>query len=188
MCPWGAALPQHAPRVYARTHPPTHTQCLQAHTLNGGCCRLQPVVGVRMAQYAPILQPRRHHGRTAQLSRSASADTLATVEGQRPGDWLACVEQLQAQLGCSEADAEVYVQRAFGWGARARAYWRHEKARCTACTHFTGLHVCHVQACPGSTHACMNSRRTAAQPCCAPLLALTTLSLPVAPDCTATGV
>eukprot|EP00879_Flechtneria_rotunda_P017144 GHRR01017955.1.p1 GENE.GHRR01017955.1~~GHRR01017955.1.p1 ORF type:complete len:134 (+),score=49.42 GHRR01017955.1:442-843(+) len=35
------------------------------------------------------------------------------------------------QLGFDEADAERFVQRAFGWGPKGRAYWRHEKAEQT---------------------------------------------------------
>ncbi|KAF6265979.1 hypothetical protein COO60DRAFT_1633369 [Scenedesmus sp. NREL 46B-D3] len=31
-------------------------------------------------------------------------------------------------MGISEQQAELFVQRAFGWGAKARSYWRQEKS------------------------------------------------------------
>jgi hypothetical protein len=36
------------------------------------------------------------------------------------------MQRLQ-DMGFSEQQAELFVQRAFGWGPKARSYWRHEK-------------------------------------------------------------
>lgn len=38
-------------------------------------------------------------------------------------------------MGFDQVAAETTVQRAFGWGAKARAYWRHEKVRRTSPYH-----------------------------------------------------
>lgn len=37
------------------------------------------------------------------------------------------MQRLQ-DMGFAEQQAEQCVQRAFGWGAKARSYWRHEKS------------------------------------------------------------
>jgi hypothetical protein len=36
------------------------------------------------------------------------------------------MQRLQ-DMGFTEQQAEQCVQRAFGWGPKARSYWRHEK-------------------------------------------------------------
>jgi hypothetical protein len=36
------------------------------------------------------------------------------------------MQRLQ-DMGFTEQQAELFVQRAFGWGPKARSYWRHEK-------------------------------------------------------------
>lgn len=63
---------------------------------------------------------------TAAAGTSSSLPSLQLCEDLHPEQWQACVSHLQG-LGFHEADAGVYIQRAFGWGAKARAYWRHEK-------------------------------------------------------------
>lgn len=60
------------------------------------------------------------------LSGSTSASSTA---GQGP-EWQACVQRLQC-MGFSDQDAERFVQRAFGWGPKAKSYWRHEKVSST---------------------------------------------------------
>jgi hypothetical protein len=72
------------------------------------------------------------------LAAAAAAPTPAAAAGGGPQDlypeaWEQCVVHLQS-MGFAEADAETYVQRAFGWGAKARSYWRHEKVRTSLLT------------------------------------------------------
>lgn len=57
---------------------------------------------------------------TQQPASSSSPQEL------HPQAWQECLEQVQ-QMGFAEADAAIYLQRAFGWGQKAKAYWRHEK-------------------------------------------------------------
>jgi hypothetical protein len=45
---------------------------------------------------------------------------------ERSEAWEVCMLRLQ-DMGFSEQQAELFVQRAFGWGPKARSYWRHEK-------------------------------------------------------------
>lgn len=57
-------------------------------------------------------------------SHTSNKPSSLSVE-QQPG-WQESVDQLQG-MGFSQVEAEQRVQRAFGWGAKARSYWRHEK-------------------------------------------------------------
>jgi hypothetical protein len=69
----------------------------------------------------------------AQLQQTPApqAGAAASAQDAHPEAWAACVQHVTS-LGFTEAEAGQFVQRAFGWGPRARAYWRHEKARARA--------------------------------------------------------
>lgn len=61
---------------------------------------------------------------TATSTPQPAASSAAAPE--RTEEWSACMQRLQ-DMGFAEQQAEQCVQRAFGWGAKARSYWRHEK-------------------------------------------------------------
>jgi hypothetical protein len=68
----------------------------------------------------------------AASQESLAAAPAAAAQAKYPDAWEQCVAHLQS-MGFAEADAETYVLRAFGWGARARSYWRHDKVRTSSC-------------------------------------------------------
>lgn len=45
-------------------------------------------------------------------------------------------------MGFDQVAAETTVQRAFGWGAKARSYWRHEKVCRTSHPTIATIAVC----------------------------------------------
>jgi len=62
-------------------------------------------------------------GPAAIVQETSTGDVAETQEQL---SWQACVQHIQS-LGFPEEDADRFVQRAFGWGAKAKSYWRHEK-------------------------------------------------------------
>lgn len=83
----------------------------------------------RLASRCRHQQPRSSSRRLAAAAsaQQQQASLPGAVADAHPEALAACCECVTAALGVPADVAETYVQRAFGWGAKARAFWRTEK-------------------------------------------------------------
>eukprot|EP00878_Enallax_costatus_P015621 GHUV01016363.1.p1 GENE.GHUV01016363.1~~GHUV01016363.1.p1 ORF type:complete len:142 (+),score=21.29 GHUV01016363.1:330-755(+) len=77
-----------------------------------------------VAQHRPAVTAIAEPHTTTSSPQTSSLPSPLLTEQQTA--WQECIQRLQG-MGFSEVEAEQRVQRAFGWGAKARSYWRHEK-------------------------------------------------------------
>lgn len=76
----------------------------------------------------PITQVQSVSQQSVAAAVSPSQQAAGGPDTLHPEAWQQCVQRVQ-NMGFDEVQAGTYVQRAFGWGAKARSYWRHEKVR-----------------------------------------------------------
>lgn len=63
-------------------------------------------------------------GCTACRAAIQYAEPRETLQGKQLDDWQACVDRV-CEIGFNEADAEIIVEKSFGW--KGQAFWRQQK-------------------------------------------------------------